>query len=755
MFSLPSLRKSSPLIKPVLANQRSSSGVRPLFSQPQGSASSSSSLSKPLSGGSGSGENKSTGDELLLFLLRSVSSGVLIVGSSFCLDRNSFVSFADAPKGATSSIDGDDDQFQLEHSIHQKKSKFLFGEAYRRRVFFNYEKRIRLQSPHEKVFDYFASLRTPAGDVLMTPADLMRALVPVFPPSESNRVREGSLRGERLPSESHCPPSQFFMLFDTNNDGLISFPEYIFFVTLLSIPESSFSVAFKMFDIDNNGEIDRDEFKKVMTLMREQNRQTARHRDGRRALGIKVTEPVENGGLVEYFFGSDGKTCLKHDKFVQFLRDLHDEILRLEFAHYDFKVNGTISAKDFALSLVASADIRHINKLLHRVDELNNQPHLKDIRVTFEEFKNFAELRKKLQSFSLAIFSYGKVNGVLTKKDFQRAASQVCEISITDNVVDIIFHVFDANRDGNLSADEFVRVVQRRERDNSQSRPEGYGLFSYWVTCAARKAALVMGSSLLIPCTKEAEGKSLSASETITELREMLSNTSCYPVPHATWCHEGEVAYHTIRDASLSSPLPPITCCSNQKQMEASLQLPRSFLRPIRRVRLPQQSPLGSSRLRDEEADSPLKLNDGSLWKALNAIALSLEKFDNTQERLMQQLAQQRADSQENIQQIINRLEVNQKVNNQQVPPPAPIPQGVIQPGFGGEKNLLIQHDVGDNAADNTYKELNNVEPRAAAYVTPHVRNGNVMEQGMDISSILLHTILLKKDQSIRITSEK
>ncbi|OMO80257.1 Calcium-binding EF-hand [Corchorus olitorius] len=435
MFSLPSLRKSSPLIKPVLASQRSSSGVRPLFSQPQGSASSSSSLSKPLSGGSGSGHENKSGEELLLFLLRSVSSGVLIVGSSFCLDRNSFVSFADAPKGATSSID----------------------EAYRRRVFFNYEKRIRLQSPPEKVFDYFASLRTPAGDVLMTPADLMRALVPVFPPSESNRVREGSLRGERLPSELHCPPSQFFMLFDTNNDGLISFPE----------------------------EIDRDEFKKVMTLMREQNRQTARHRDGRRALGIKVTEPVENGGLVEYFFGSDGKTCLKHDKFVQFLRDLHDEILRLEFAHYDFKVNGTISAKDFALSLVASADIRHINKLLDRVDELNNQSHLKDIRVTFEEFKNFAELRKKLQSFSLAIFSYGKVNGVLTKKDFQRAASQVCEISITDNVVDIIFHVFDANRDGNLSADEFVRVVQRRERDNSQSRPDGYGLFSYWLTCAA------------------------------------------------------------------------------------------------------------------------------------------------------------------------------------------------------------------------------------------------------------------------------
>ncbi len=59
----------------------------------------------------------------------------------------------------------------------------------------------------------------------MTPADLMRAIVPVFPSSESNHVREGCLRVERVPGELHCAPSKIFMLFDTNNDGLISFAE--------------------------------------------------------------------------------------------------------------------------------------------------------------------------------------------------------------------------------------------------------------------------------------------------------------------------------------------------------------------------------------------------------------------------------------------------------------------------------------------------------------------------------------------------
>ena len=100
-------------------------------------------------------------------------------------------------------------------------------------------------------------------------------------------------------------------------------------------------------------------------------------------------------------------------------------MLRLEFAHYDYKLRGTVSAKDFALSMVASADSSHLSGLLDRVNRMDDNPHLRDIRVTWEEFKDFDALRTKLQPFSLALFSYGKVNGFLTKNDFQRAACQV------------------------------------------------------------------------------------------------------------------------------------------------------------------------------------------------------------------------------------------------------------------------------------------------------------------------------------------
>jgi hypothetical protein len=69
-----------------------------------------------------------------------------------------------------------------------------------------------------------------------------------------------------------------------------------------------------------------------MALMRAHNRQGAQHRDGLRT-GLKCHGSVENGGLVEYFFGKDGKERLQHDKFFQFMLDLHDEVSRLPLLH--------------------------------------------------------------------------------------------------------------------------------------------------------------------------------------------------------------------------------------------------------------------------------------------------------------------------------------------------------------------------------------------------------------------------------------
>lgn len=327
-------------------------------------------------------------------------------------------------------------------------------------------------------------MRTSDGHKFMTSSDLMRAVVPVFPPSESSLVREGSLSGERPPGELRCPQSKFFMLFDTNGDGLISFPEYMFLLTLLSIPECSFSTAVRMFDRNGDGRIDREEFQMVMASMRARTRKNVRQHDGLRT-GLKVQGSVEDCGLIEFFFGKDGQKLLKHEDFEQFLKELHEEIIRLEFSHYDYIDQGTIAAKDFGLSMVAAADLSHLNHYLDSVDALGNEAFFKDCRVTFEEFHNFTELRKRLQPLAVAINSYGQTYGLLTKADFQRAASQVCKVPLSDNIVDIVFYVFDTNKDGNLSTDEFLGVLERKEQNGSEYLDSGIlTRLKCWWDCA-------------------------------------------------------------------------------------------------------------------------------------------------------------------------------------------------------------------------------------------------------------------------------
>jgi len=62
-----------------------------------------------------------------------------------------------------------------------------------------------------------------------------------------------------------------------------------------------------------------------MQSMRSHTRHGDYHGHGRRT-GRTTNASVENGGLVKYLFGKDGKGRLNHDKFVQFMRDFHDEV---------------------------------------------------------------------------------------------------------------------------------------------------------------------------------------------------------------------------------------------------------------------------------------------------------------------------------------------------------------------------------------------------------------------------------------------
>jgi hypothetical protein len=65
----------------------------------------------------------------------------------------------------------------------------------RQRIYFRYEKRIKDLSSLEKVYEYFATTERD-GRKVMTAQDVVRALVPTYPPVGSTVERAGFLDGE-------------------------------------------------------------------------------------------------------------------------------------------------------------------------------------------------------------------------------------------------------------------------------------------------------------------------------------------------------------------------------------------------------------------------------------------------------------------------------------------------------------------------------------------------------------------------------
>ena len=91
-----------------------------------------------------------------------------------------------------------------------------------------------------------------------------------------------------------------FVIIFSFSGGLISFSDYVFLLTVLSTSRRHFEIAFKMFDLNGDGNVDAKEFQNVTNLMRSQSSMGARHRDHQ--VWQPQTSPTKDGRTVEYKF---------------------------------------------------------------------------------------------------------------------------------------------------------------------------------------------------------------------------------------------------------------------------------------------------------------------------------------------------------------------------------------------------------------------------------------------------------------------
>jgi hypothetical protein len=102
----------------------------------------------------------------------------------------------------------------------------------------SYENKIRFFSPPEKIFETFAHGKDKDGDLVMSYQDFFRALTPY----NFTEIKDTKEYFEKY------HPEDVLKVADTNNDGVISFPEFMCFITILQLPEGFLEKEFRKLD---------------------------------------------------------------------------------------------------------------------------------------------------------------------------------------------------------------------------------------------------------------------------------------------------------------------------------------------------------------------------------------------------------------------------------------------------------------------------------------------------------------------------
>ena len=160
------------------------------------------------------------------------------------------------------------------------------------------------------------------------------------------------------------------------------------------------------------------------------------------------------------FFGAKGDQELTFQAFSEFVSAFRDEIGNVQFRMLS-EGQETLSAKRFALSLLSFGEKSRCSSEISRIEQhLEQSP----VRVSKQEFKDFLRVISHLDEIDFVLRSFVSAGEPFSQEQLKTVAQAVAKVQLTDDVLAIVFFVFDTNGDGRLDYSEFVGTLKGRQQ---------------------------------------------------------------------------------------------------------------------------------------------------------------------------------------------------------------------------------------------------------------------------------------------------
>jgi len=314
----------------------------------------------------------------------------------------------------------------------------------------SFDNRTRQYNSPDMVFNYFASMqlldKSGKKTTMMSPMDFFSAITPdcsIHKGAGSGiyeEISEEKLKTLRLDKS----PVKGSILNEIGDNGLISYPDYCFLLSLLSTPKRFVDTAFNMFDLTGDEQINAKEFAYVSTKMS--------HKLGGFGTYTDVDQNAilaSNSGLLNYLFGKDRTKCLSRVGFKKLQEDLLEEIIQLEFNEYDTENSGTISEGAFCRFLLNKTKIppSQKSKMLKRVDTIWPK---KARGISYPSFKNFFLVLASGPELERGLFFLDVENIGVDLEEFRKVASWVSHNELSSHTAEVVFVLLDDAGQGRI-----------------------------------------------------------------------------------------------------------------------------------------------------------------------------------------------------------------------------------------------------------------------------------------------------------------